>query len=531
MTISIPTFKGEMPRVASQLLPTEVAEYAKNCHYDSGNLEALPRRTGIAAILKPVPLAIYLYAGEHWFSWGSEVNAISSPVAQDQYDRVYFSGTPAGPQVTSNLIATGVGTMPDASYRLGVPAPAKPTAAVVDGGDDDDIATDEDRAYVYTYVTEYGEEGPPSLPTDIVTLDDPQQDSVNLTLPTLASNIYNITHKRIYRTATGGNSTEFYFVAEIPVAQTSYNDTLATTGLGAELTTYDFDPPPHQFYGLVKGANGICAGFSGNEFMPSEPYLPYAYPIPYRRSLEHDIVAIAPTETGFVVATEGHPYLIQGIHPNAMTERKLPINQACVSSRSMVDMGNAVFYASPDGIVAISEGSAGVITEGLFTKREWDEFQPSSIHAYRSEDRYIAFYDNGSEQAGFIFEPRLGTITRLGFYASAGYNDLETDTLYLAIGGLLYSYGTGVTLETYTWRSKEFFVPDMAYQAVKVWTPDPADVGLKITVDGVTLLDIASLPAEAFKIPAGRGTRWQVEFTGTGTIERFSMGASMGELP
>lgn len=531
MKIDIQTFKGETPRVSSRLLDTESAEYALNCLFDSGDLEALFEKTEIAAVLGPGTInSIYLYEGVHWFSWQNEVHAISSPVAQDQYARVYFTGD-GNPKVTSNLIATGSDPKPAASYRLGVPAPSTtPTAAVVDGGDDDDFGTDESRAYVYTYVTEYGEEGPPSPASDILDLDLPSADAVSLVLPTLASNIFNITHKRIYRTATGGDSTEFYFVAEIPVATTTYTDTLPVIGLGPELTTYNYEVPPFSMRGLVKGANGICAGYSGNEFIPSEPYLPYAYPVEYRRSTEHDIVAIAATATGFVIGTKGKPYLVQGVHPGAMAETKVDLMQACVSKTSMVDMGAYVLYASPDGLVSISESSASVITQGILRKRDWEKFNPSTIRAFRYEDKYIAFYDDGTGGAGFIYEPNLGTITRIDTFATAGYTDLETDTLYLVIDGKIHSWETAGTRETYVWRSKVFHLPDVTFAAVKVWTDELLNVGLKLIVDGRTIMELNQLPAEAFKIPPGHGTRWQLELSGTGVVERVTLAPSMDQL-
>ncbi|MEM1152944.1 MAG: hypothetical protein AAGI44_02320 [Pseudomonadota bacterium] len=530
MTIAVNMFTGEKPRVGENLLPDEAAAVAEGCLYDSGHLEGIPQRTAIAAALVADPRSIFFYEGAHWFSWLADVSVIESPIAQDAYARVYFTGDGA-PKVTSNLIATGSDPKPAASYRLGVPAPDAPIAVISSGGGDDDDSTDESRAYVFTYVTEYGEEGPPSAASNIVVLDDPTTNTVDLTLPTLSTNPYNITQKRIYRTVTTGSDTSFYLVAEIPLAQTAYNDAILSVDLGPAVATDGYDLPPDDMSGLVMGSNGMAAGFAGNEFMVSEPYLPYAFPLAYRRSTVHDIVAIAATATGFVLATTGFPYVVSGVRPDAMSEIKIDLMQACVSARSMVDMGDFVLYASPDGLVRVSESGAGVMTETIIKKRDWAQFHPETIRAYRYENKYIAFFNDGQgDSGGFVFEPESMTITRLGYYASAGYNDLETDELYLVIDGALYQWATGTQVDAYRWRSKVFHRPDMAYGAAKVWTKDPANVGFKLFVDDAEVMSVDALTNETFRLPDVRGCRWQFELFGTGTVERVSIAGSFGDL-
>ena len=56
--------------------------------------------------------------------------------------------------------------------------------------------------------------------------------------------------------------------------------------------------------GLIPVANGIMAGFTGNRLCLSEPFLPHAWPIAYRITLEDDIVAIAATGNGIVAMTK-----------------------------------------------------------------------------------------------------------------------------------------------------------------------------------------------------------------------------------
>ena len=59
-------------------------------------------------------------------------------------------------------------------------------------------------------------------------------------------------------------------------------------------------------------ANGVFAGFTGKRFCLSEPYLPHAWPIAYRITLEEDIVAIG--------ASCGERYLSTPLAAQAVAE-------------------------------------------------------------------------------------------------------------------------------------------------------------------------------------------------------------------
>ena len=56
--------------------------------------------------------------------------------------------------------------------------------------------------------------------------------------------------------------------------------------------------------------------------------------------------------------TKGMPYVAQGTHPENMTAARLDVNLPCVTARGIVDMGYAVAYPSPYGLVMISANDA-----------------------------------------------------------------------------------------------------------------------------------------------------------------------------
>ncbi len=114
--------------------------------------------------------------------------------------------------------------------------------------------------------------------------------------------------------------------------------------------------------GLINLPNGIMAGFEGRDVYFCEPYRPYAWPAAYQQTVDYPVVGLGRLDTSLVVLTKGAPYLISGSAPGYMTVVKADLEQACVSKRSIVSMGSAVFYASPDGLVALAASGSRVLT-------------------------------------------------------------------------------------------------------------------------------------------------------------------------
>lgn len=89
--IDIVTMRGMIPRVADQLLPDEAAELAQDCAFDRGIITPLRDDLGLGVQLPFTPKTIFHYYGEFWFAWSGLVEVMRSPIAQDQYNRVYFT--------------------------------------------------------------------------------------------------------------------------------------------------------------------------------------------------------------------------------------------------------------------------------------------------------------------------------------------------------------------------------------------------------------------------------------------------------
>lgn len=553
--IDIVSMRGEMPRVLPHMLPDGYAALAQNCHFRFGVITPVSDdgKSGVTFGIKPETL--FLYSRDKWFTWSGIVDAVRSPVAQDPYGRVYYTDGQY-PKVTSAQIATsGSGPYPTTSYRLGVPAPESAITCTVynppvptpdkttDASDnnaapqeqEDDPTDNETRFYTQTFVTGYGEEGPPGPQSLELTVK--KGGSADLTMQPPPLQHSNITRRRIYRSVSGGGNADFLLVTELDAGVLSFHDDLLAEQLGPALETWHYVMPPDNMLGLCMMANGIAAGFAGNEVMFSEAFLPYAWPDAYRQTTTEDIVAIAPIGTALVVATKGEPYLFSGVSPSNISGAKLPLTQACVSQQSMVVMDGFVLYAGTNGLVSVDgSGNAVIATEKIISPEQWrGMFNPSSIKAYQYRGEYVARYtktDGG--QAVFIFNPQDMDIRHMSTTFDTAYNDTATDTLYLVKGReLSVSQGADTPL-LLVWRSKTFIAQEnTSFSCLRVKAPYPERVGISVFADGQPVIQLppGALSGSVLKLPPVTGREWYLEVSGFGQIERITLSTSMAEMP
>jgi len=343
---------------------------------------------------------------------------------------------------------------------------------------DDGSQTKYSTSYVYTFVSAYGEEGPPSLASAVFDKVDGQ--TVRVTLPAASVSgtgrgNNNITHKRLYRSNTGSNTTAFQYVAEMSLGTGTYDDALDNDELAEVIpSTYWIGPPNEDtstypegpMIGLTAMPNGIFAGFRGKRLCFSDAYMPHAWPVSYRITLEEEIVAIGMAGNGLIVTTKGTPYLVSGTDPRAMQVLRIEAAQACLNKSSLVDMGNMVMYAGADGLVAAAGTDVQVITEGVISPQQWrTDYYPTVLKGFRWEGKYVGLYTSGSNYGGFIFDPRggkntLALLTQTSSTdAAGGFTDPDDNELYLIIDNTIKKFQGGTTYQTLTWKSKEFVPP------------------------------------------------------------------------
>jgi len=535
--ININAFAGLKPITDPVLLGNNDATLAKNVRLVSGALAPLKGTTTLKVLTKAAPQTIFRYGtsvneNEYWLEFLADTDVVRSPIAADQYGRLYWTDGGVPKYAPNNLILSG-SDYPGGSYNLGIPAPASPLTIATFTPPPSATQT-EVRTYVYTYVSAYGEEGPPSPASSLATLD-PAQPAGLTNIAVAPSGAYNIATKRIYRSSAVGSAAQFQFVAEIPIANTTYSDEVLQASLGEILPSTEWYAPPSGMKGLKLLANGAAIGFKGNTVHLSEPNLPHAWPHEY--PIEEEIVGIGVFRQSAVILTTGRPYLMSGADPQAMSLERMELPQACLSKRSIVDTGDGVLYASPDGIVSISSGGIQLITRDLFTRDQWQAFNPSSIQAVSHDNRYHAMYTTAggtrgtlvfdfSGQGALLSETDINQTTAV----TALYADYRTDTLYMAQGTNIVRYNAGTPL-TYAWRSKMFRAPfAMNFsRAQLISTSYPTT--LKVYADGVLRFTKSVANGGTFFLPSGlRAIDWQFEISGTGEVTQLVVATAADEL-
>ena len=541
------TFGGKAPKVFARLLPEDMAQTATNCRLDSGRLE--PWKDNLSSsqsfvasyAISGATKTIFKYNDSVWMGSDEEIDIVRSPIAEDPHERIYVTGIGGSSGYPRMTTGTIVGN--PTYYRLGMPKPEDLTSVTLSpvnsANADDEVP--QSVSYVFTYVSYYGEEGVNCDAEGAQIVDRHTDQTVTLDFPPVPSGDYNFLYKRVYRTDAGGS---YRFVQNVPIYQDTFTDTVSDLNLREEIPTVKNDAPADDatadhkdgpLLGLVAMPNGILAGFSGQTVSFSEAFQPHAFPDEYKLTVKSDIVALSPLNTGLLVLTKGKPAIVQGLDPSSMSMMEIDSSLSCMSKRSVVDMGEFTIYSSPDGLVMATDSGLKLITEQTFTRDQWQAFGPSSIKGYLWEGQYIGFYSHGGVSKGFIFDPRGGKngYTDLDFYATAGYNDLEDDSLYLVVGGALVKFAEGSTPQSFVWRGKKFYTPRPINPAVaKVdcdgYSPNPT---FKLYADGELKHTQTVTNSNTFRLPSGyKAHEFEIELAGSVSINEVCVYESAEEL-
>lgn len=394
--------------------------------------------------------------------------------------------------------------------------------------------TAESRVYVYTYVSEYGEEGPPSDPSTLIDVN-PNEGVLVVTGGAPTGN-YNITKKYVYRTSSGSNTTDYQFVAEVPIATVNYTDYKRQSDLGEIMPSLDWEPPPTDLKGLKVMANGIFTAFSGKDLCFSEPFMPHAWSSKNFLPVDATIVGLGTFGQSVAVLTDSFPYIATGIDPSAMTLVKTSFQQACVSKRSIVDAGDSVIYASPDGLAQIGLGGVSLLTAKMLSQKQWQEYNPSSIHAYIHEGRYYAFYTKTDNSKGVLVFNLVGNDAPFTIgtqTTNAGHVVATSDSLHIVEGGYIVKMDKSSTKRNYFWKSKIFeSAQETNFGVAQVFCSTYTNnCTLKIYADGVLKLTKAITSADPFRLPSGYMARnWYVTVEGQDPVQMIAVAQSTAEL-
>jgi len=399
-------------------------------------------------------------------------------------------------------------------------------------------------AYLFTYIDDLGQESPPTDPTDFAIRHCGSETLINISeFDPFPANVQEL---RIYRTAITEESSVWKKVADISasvfatgtdenyhkhgdnifykddVSDLYFVDRIPDKELGIELGPYG--EPPLGIKHLVLHPCGSLIAAKGRSIYASHPFLPYVFPDGNKWIVDSDIVGLAIQGNDVIVLTKGHPNILSGSHPDNFAREELLINQSCVSKHSICKIMNSVFYASPDGLIQIDGANAKIVTDQVFSKRNWNDFVPSGMVAESYDGKLFAFFE---DKDGFQF--KAGVVTTFSDTSPCLFRDEEDDILYFVQDGAILEWQTHDDYRDATWQSKEFLFPrPVTFSDAQIISDFYNDIDLTFNAVGVTLTPINHL---AFKLPImRREMNWSFKLETNRPIDEFQIGTNAREL-
>ena len=452
-------------------------------------------------------------------------------------------------------------------------------------------AVPETRAYGYTYVNDFAEEGQIS-PVTVRSGDGTGTWIIVIPQPPAGYNIgraMNPGHYRLYRTVTDSSGNATYFqVTEVPI-NPSGPVTITDSALDANITsnlildTVGFAGPPAGLQGVVMMANGIAAGFAGTdkrEVWFSAAFLPHAWPPEYALTVDYPIVGLTANGTSLNIATEGSPFIATGVTPDTMTIGKITANEPCISRGSIVAAGEGMYYASPNGIQLLNTGGTQNYTQEIYEKEFHYSLQPTQWASAKYGSSYAGFIkgqpipsddplnlgyhgfviDEGASNAPFTYL-RFSTLTSTIQVVYAYSDELSGQIFGLMSNGTVMQWNPpqGVpgqtTLRPWQWKTKKFrFTAPQQFKAFMVLFEVPPEVQITLGVrntdqnqiyNPATQYIIARVYAdnleivvrevqqsgEVLLIPGGfKAELWEFQFEGQVGLRFFKVASSVKEL-
>ena len=502
VAIRVDNFAGMAPRVSDRLLPYNFAALATNCHLIDGNLEAQRFPAKLAEFSVPyVVTRVYRIPDtpdDKFIGFeNEETDVVPGQLVNDAFDRYYKTDGSTPQYNTRSRILQDLPWL-----NLGVDQPdivGAGTSITPTGG----VEPVETRAYVFTFQTEYGEEGQSSLPISVSGPPDASWDISLIPQPADPVGPPAITSINIFRTVTGqAGGVEFYFVDSVSAGTTSYSDTKANLEIVVNriLQSETWTKPPDGLLGLIGHPNGFFVAFKGRDLYMSVPFQPHAWPDSFILSTETNIVAVGIWGQSICIATESQPYVATGIRPDGLSLQKFDMKEPCSKRRSMVSMDDGVYYASVNGLIRITAAGVVNVTLPWVDQHEWQEFFfPFLIDAARERtNKYIGWT---TFTQGFIINPQeqrsAFTYVSWDRGITGVIQDIYSADVIIVSQNIAYIWDPWYTsYQTYDWLSKEFDLPKpINFGALEMKFRDTQQIN---QLDPATLLELTDYNTKRF---------------------------------
>lgn len=512
------------------------------------------------------------------------------PLSADAYQRIYSAGSTDVPKVhfvkdydyleralgAPSLANSGGKVLAGWMYLWQIPESLAASDVVspigIERADAEvvpDLASEVNCSYVLTAVSDLGEEGVPSDPSNIISRYDsiavsttlesespylpdyfPNFDQDNYSYQFGAMLVLSVSPEqfetegvaefRLYRV----ESDTYNYCMTIPKSAfsdsdpTTYRafviDRIATASLGEACPSENFDPPPSNMQGITNVAGGVMAGWFDNVVCFSMPYMPHAWPVEYQYSLPSDtkVMGLVAISGGLIAITNTKAWIFAGTDPGAMSQEVVDGSLPCRAAASIVDMGEYAVYVSSNGLQAVSVNESRSLTEGLFGPVQWlDSFSPGTFVAFRHRGAYVCFHSLGA----FVFDPAQGLFPVTDEYIPdgsvlGGMTYDGADILYLLVDddGKRVRPAFCAGPADWSWSSKRFDLPpDVTMGCIMVRSTGPVDVVVDGDEYSVSLRLQDSVPEW---LPPGRPRYVRVSLSSSAVVESVTLAASMSEL-
>ena len=261
---------------------------------------------------------------------------------------------------------------------------------------------------------------------------------------------------RIYKVVTGTEEGRIQFIkefakedlpAEPPTESAMWISSFAVKDEDAGEVMMEIEGMPHDLKCVINVPGGFYAGFSPSKPKTvcfSEVDLLYSWPMAYQYDVTDNIVALAATSNTVFVLTDGWPYILSGTAPESMTVTKLAGPASCVSPRGVCVYRNALYYVGQQGLMTIyNSADAGTVcanlTDKIFTKDQWQAFNPSSCVMGQYDGALFLFFTlaNGGHKALTIdLTEQMDAVTTNDEVAKCVCTDNKTDKMYFVREGV-----------------------------------------------------------------------------------------------
>jgi hypothetical protein len=424
-TVKIEKFGGIAPRQHPTQLADGMAVVAHNVKLKTGKLVPLRQpsivkgidvimENGLQAIEKAQSIHVWrkqdgsfdflAYPGITWMSEGN--------IADDKRTRVIVSGDRNGDGKTDEPVLymrENRNKIIHPIVKKALPAPKVTRAS--------DTVLDDNRRYTrffLTWVDKYGLESPVSEPSKIYSVENEgwiAEDLEYMDGDVIAFEAIGVDNWpegadsfRVYKVVTGTEEGRIQFIAEkskdlLKSGAEAFSVKVKDEDAGEVLT--EIESPPSDLRCVLDVPGGFYCGISESSpktVMFSEVDLLYSWPMAYRYDVKDNLVALAVTGNTVFALTDGWPYVLAGTAPESMTVTKLAGPAACVAPRGVCVYRNAVYYVSNAGLMTIyANATAGTVCENLtdkiFTKEQWQEFNPASCVMGQFDGTLHLFFD------------------------------------------------------------------------------------------------------------------------------------------